>query len=220
MLNDCVFLCTTDQEGASIESGLGNYCEPYFIFSRPRVLWNLTVLSGGRDQEYWVCWRPKIPGLWFYFKIIRRTNGEKTWLVGACSYLCFTFGRRSIFAFNPGQDCSALWVRSTLAFVVGSYLLPKIVYNDLAHPPATSIGNKYAWRTADGSYNNIDLPEMGKVNLVFRGPYCSLLNIPKGWNPLLSFRSAIKPSTEEPAARCRATFRYVRTLTHAVEQEI
>ena len=38
-----------------------------------------------------------------------------------------------------------------------------IVYNDLGHPPATSIGNAYAWRTADGSYNNIDLPNMGKV---------------------------------------------------------
>jgi linoleate 10R-lipoxygenase len=36
------------------------------------------------------------------------------------------------------------------------------VYNDLGHPPATSIGG-YAWRTADGSANNIDLPEMGKA---------------------------------------------------------
>lgn len=32
----------------------------------------------------------------------------KTWLVGACSYLCFTFGRWPICALNPGQDCSAL----------------------------------------------------------------------------------------------------------------
>jgi hypothetical protein len=36
------------------------------------------------------------------------------------------------------------------------------VYNDLGHPPPTSIG-RHAWRMADGSYNNINLPEMGKV---------------------------------------------------------
>ena len=41
-----------------------------------------------------------------------------------------------------------------------------VVYNDLAHPAATSISNKYAWRTADGSYNNIDLPDLGKVRLL------------------------------------------------------
>jgi hypothetical protein len=41
-----------------------------------------------------------------------------------------------------------------------------VVYNDLAHPPATSISNKYAWRTADGSYNNIDIPDLGKVRLL------------------------------------------------------
>ncbi|KAJ2936955.1 hypothetical protein H1R20_g146, partial [Candolleomyces eurysporus] len=39
----------------------------------------------------------------------------------------------------------------------------QLFYNDLAHPAATSISPKFAWRTADGSYNNIDLPEMGKA---------------------------------------------------------
>ncbi|KAF4610857.1 hypothetical protein D9613_007045 [Agrocybe pediades] len=39
----------------------------------------------------------------------------------------------------------------------------QLLYNDLSHPPATSISNKYAWRTADGSYNNIDIPDMGKA---------------------------------------------------------
>ncbi|KAF8159445.1 linoleate diol synthase [Crassisporium funariophilum] len=38
-----------------------------------------------------------------------------------------------------------------------------LLYNDLSHPAATSISNKYAWRTADGSYNNIDIPDMGKA---------------------------------------------------------
>ncbi|KAF8966303.1 linoleate diol synthase [Flammula alnicola] len=39
----------------------------------------------------------------------------------------------------------------------------QLLYNDLAHPPATLVSNKYAWRTADGSYNNIDIPDMGKA---------------------------------------------------------
>ena len=38
-----------------------------------------------------------------------------------------------------------------------------IVYNDLAHPAATWIGDQYAHRAADGGYNNIDSPDMGKV---------------------------------------------------------
>ena len=37
------------------------------------------------------------------------------------------------------------------------------MFNDLPHPPATYIGPKYAWRTADGSYNNIADPDMGKA---------------------------------------------------------
>ncbi|KAF9454341.1 linoleate diol synthase [Macrolepiota fuliginosa MF-IS2] len=39
----------------------------------------------------------------------------------------------------------------------------ELLYNDLSHPAATSLGPKYAWRTADGSCNNPDLPDMGKA---------------------------------------------------------
>ncbi|KAJ8091181.1 hypothetical protein PM082_004157 [Marasmius tenuissimus] len=39
----------------------------------------------------------------------------------------------------------------------------KLLYNDLCHPPATCIGNKYAWRQADGRFNNVAIPEMGKA---------------------------------------------------------
>jgi linoleate 10R-lipoxygenase len=38
----------------------------------------------------------------------------------------------------------------------------ELLYNDLPHPAATYIGNKYAWRTADGSGNNVEIPDMGK----------------------------------------------------------
>ena len=38
-----------------------------------------------------------------------------------------------------------------------------LVYNDLSHPPATYLGDKYAWRKADGSHNNLSDPSMGKA---------------------------------------------------------
>ena len=37
------------------------------------------------------------------------------------------------------------------------------VYDDLPHPPATALGTHYAWRKPDGSYNNMDLPHLGKA---------------------------------------------------------
>lgn len=37
------------------------------------------------------------------------------------------------------------------------------MYNDLSHPQSTYIGNTYAWRSADGAYNNIAVPDMGKA---------------------------------------------------------
>jgi len=41
--------------------------------------------------------------------------------------------------------------------------LPVTVYDDLSHPPATYLGTQYSYRTADGSYNNISDPKMGKA---------------------------------------------------------
>ena len=38
---------------------------------------------------------------------------------------------------------------------------PTTVYDDLSHPPATYL---YSYRTADGSYNNICDPKMGKAD--------------------------------------------------------
>jgi linoleate 10R-lipoxygenase len=38
-----------------------------------------------------------------------------------------------------------------------------VVYNDLAHPPATYIGPEYQFRTADGSNNNPEAPDLGKA---------------------------------------------------------
>jgi hypothetical protein len=38
-----------------------------------------------------------------------------------------------------------------------------ILYHDLCHPPATLLGTQHIWRTADGSYNNVNDPKLGKA---------------------------------------------------------
>ncbi|KAI0923759.1 hypothetical protein AcV5_009223 [Taiwanofungus camphoratus] len=43
----------------------------------------------------------------------------------------------------------------------------ELLYDDLAHPPETYIGDTYAWRAADGANNNLGVPDMGKA----RTPY-------------------------------------------------
>ena len=35
--------------------------------------------------------------------------------------------------------------------------------NDLPHPPLTNVGDEYAWRSADGSRNNVVNPDLGKA---------------------------------------------------------
>ncbi|KAI0059711.1 linoleate diol synthase [Artomyces pyxidatus] len=39
----------------------------------------------------------------------------------------------------------------------------ELLYDDLSHPPATYLGQQYSYRSADGSYNNITDPDMGKA---------------------------------------------------------
>ncbi|EJD07240.1 linoleate diol synthase [Fomitiporia mediterranea MF3/22] len=38
-----------------------------------------------------------------------------------------------------------------------------LLYNDLTHPPPTYVSNEYQWRRADGSHNNVSIPDMGKA---------------------------------------------------------
>jgi linoleate 10R-lipoxygenase len=39
----------------------------------------------------------------------------------------------------------------------------ELLWHDLLHPPPTYLGEKHVWRTADGSYNNVNIPDMGKA---------------------------------------------------------
>lgn len=57
------------------------------------------------------------------------------------------------------------------------------VYNDLAHPPPTYISNQYAWRTADGSYNNVSVPDMGKAHTPYSRSVQQEHPLPKNMMP-------------------------------------
>ena len=50
---------------------------------------------------------------------------------------------------------------SVLDLGLNGYL--SAVYDDLPHPPATYLGKDYQWRAADGSNNNMDVPDLGKA---------------------------------------------------------
>lgn len=45
------------------------------------------------------------------------------------------------------------------------------LWNALDHPPASSLGDKYQYRQADGSHNNISDPQLGSANK----PYARLV---------------------------------------------
>jgi hypothetical protein len=59
--------------------------------------------------------------------------------------------------------CSSSSVRYHLPSRHTCVRLPVTVYDDLSHPPATYLGTQYSYRTADGSFNNISDPKMGKA---------------------------------------------------------
>lgn len=41
------------------------------------------------------------------------------------------------------------------------------LWNTLDHPPASSLGDQYQYRQADGSYNNINDPKLGAANMPY-----------------------------------------------------
>ncbi|RDB20840.1 Linoleate 10R-lipoxygenase [Hypsizygus marmoreus] len=96
----------------------------------------------------------------------------------------------------------------------------EILYNDLGHPPATSIGNAYAWRTADGSYNNIDLPNMGKAGTPYARSVQQSHPLPKNQlpDPGLIFDTLLKREgfVKHPAGLSSLMFSFAALVIHSV----
>jgi linoleate 10R-lipoxygenase len=96
----------------------------------------------------------------------------------------------------------------------------EILYDDLHHPPATYIGAEYQYRSADGSNNNVCVPEMGKAST----PYArsvqqmhpiSLDTLP---DPGLVFDTLLKRQkfTMHPAGLSSMMFSWAALVIHTV----
>ncbi|KAF9466079.1 linoleate diol synthase [Collybia nuda] len=96
----------------------------------------------------------------------------------------------------------------------------QLLYNDLAHPAATSISSKYAWRTADGSHNNIDLPDMGKAGTPYSRSVQQTHPLPKNQlpDPGLLFDTLLKRDgfVKHPAGLSSLMFSFAALVIHSV----
>ncbi|TFK39791.1 linoleate diol synthase [Crucibulum laeve] len=96
----------------------------------------------------------------------------------------------------------------------------QLLYNDLTHPAATSISNKYAWRTADGSYNNIDLPEMGKAGTPYSRSVQQTHPLPKNQlpDPGLIFDTLLRREgfVKHPGGLSSLMFSFAALVIHSV----
>jgi linoleate 10R-lipoxygenase len=96
----------------------------------------------------------------------------------------------------------------------------KLLYNDLSHPPATLIGTNYAWRSADGSGNNIGDPDMGKAGSTYsrsvqQSHPLSQRELP---DPGLVFDTLLKRSDfqRHPAGLSSLMFSFAALVIHSV----
>ncbi|PFH51764.1 hypothetical protein AMATHDRAFT_2679 [Amanita thiersii Skay4041] len=96
----------------------------------------------------------------------------------------------------------------------------KLLYNDLTHPAATCIGNKYAYRTADGSFNNIDAPGMGQAGTPYARSVQQVNPLPKNLlpDPGLVFDTLLKRDgfVKHPAGLSSLMFSFAALVIHSV----
>ncbi|KAF9006152.1 linoleate diol synthase [Cyathus striatus] len=96
----------------------------------------------------------------------------------------------------------------------------ELLYNDLTHPPATSVGTKYAWRTADGSYNNPDVPDLGKAGTPYSRSVQQTHPLPKNQlpDPGLIFDTLLKRDgfVKHPGGLSSLMFSFAPLVIHSV----
>ncbi|KAJ6619469.1 linoleate diol synthase [Mycena sp. CBHHK59/15] len=96
----------------------------------------------------------------------------------------------------------------------------ELLYKDLSHPHSTNIGNGYAWRTADGSYNNVNMPEMGKAGTPYARSVQQTHPLPKHElpDPGLVFDTLLKRDgfVKHPAGLSSMMFSFAALVIHSV----
>jgi linoleate 10R-lipoxygenase len=98
--------------------------------------------------------------------------------------------------------------------------LVEILYDDLSHPPATYIGPEYQYRKADGSFNNICDPDMGKSSTPYARSVQQLHPIPRNTLPEagLVFDTLLKRKefVRHPAGLSSMMFSFAALVIHTV----
>ncbi|PPQ76670.1 hypothetical protein CVT24_011915 [Panaeolus cyanescens] len=96
----------------------------------------------------------------------------------------------------------------------------ELLWNDLSHPASTSISPKYSWRTADGSYNNIDCPDMGKAGTPYSRSVQQSHPLPKNQlpDPGLIFDTLLKRQgfVKHPGGLSSLMFSFAALVIHSV----
>ncbi|KAJ7442287.1 linoleate diol synthase [Mycena latifolia] len=96
----------------------------------------------------------------------------------------------------------------------------ELLYNDLSHPHSTNIGNGYAWRSADGSNNNVNMPEMGKAGTPYARSVQQTHPLPKHELPDsgLIFDTLLKRDgfVKHPAGLSSLMFSFAALVIHSV----
>ncbi|KAJ7070750.1 linoleate diol synthase [Mycena amicta] len=96
----------------------------------------------------------------------------------------------------------------------------ELFYNDLSHPHATNIGNEYAWRSADGSRNNVTVPDMGRAGTPYARSVQQSHPLPKHElpDPSLLFDALLKRDgfVEHPAGLSSLMFSFAALVIHSV----
>ncbi|KAI0046507.1 linoleate diol synthase [Auriscalpium vulgare] len=96
----------------------------------------------------------------------------------------------------------------------------EMLYDDLSHPPATYLGQQYSYRTADGSYNNISDPNMGKAGMPYARTVQQTHPLPQNMLPDagLVFDTLLKRDkfVKHPAGLSSLMFSFAALVVHTV----
>ncbi|TFK65597.1 linoleate diol synthase [Pluteus cervinus] len=96
----------------------------------------------------------------------------------------------------------------------------RLFYNDLYHPTGTQIGNQFAFRAADGSGNNIEMPDLGKAGTPYARSVQQGQALPQNRlpDPGLVFDTLLKRDgfVKHPAGLSSLMFAWAALVIHTV----
>ncbi|KAG0701786.1 heme peroxidase [Suillus ampliporus] len=96
----------------------------------------------------------------------------------------------------------------------------KTLYDDLSHPPATFIGPEYQFRTANGSNNNPDAPDLGKAGTPYARSVQQSNPLPRNQMPDagLVFDTLLRREkfVEHPAGLSALMFSFAALVVHTI----